>query len=100
MIAGMRAAVFDLISRLGGDAIEQAEGPPSALFKRFSLFHDAALWRRYGEVHARLVANLDDTFESVFGREFLRAYEAQSASSPAPGPADAPPERPGLDTRP
>ena len=50
MAAGMRAAVSDLISRLG----------PHAL------------------------ASLDDDFEAVFGREFVRAYEEQARPAAPP----------------
>jgi type VI secretion system FHA domain protein len=80
MVAGMRAAVFELISRLGPEATERAEGPPRGLARHFPLLRDAALWRRHRHGHAQLLENLDDTFEVVFGREFLRAYEAQSRS--------------------
>ena len=36
--------------------------------------------------HAHLLEHLDDDFETIFGREFLRAYEAQSGSTPTPTP--------------
>ena len=35
--------------------------------------------------HAQLLENLDDDFETIFGREFLRAYEAQSRVDPDAG---------------
>lgn len=78
MLAGMRAAVFDLISQLGPDAIEAAKGPARGLSQRLPALRDAALWRRHRLGHARLLENLDDVFDSTFGREFVRAYEAQS----------------------
>lgn len=95
MIAGMRAAVFELISRLGPEGIDAAEGPARGLARYLPLLHDAALWRRHRHSHAQLLANLDDTFEAAFGREFLLAYEAQSAHAPqAPnGEPAARPER-------
>jgi type VI secretion system FHA domain protein len=77
MVAGMRAAVFELFSRLGPSAAEKAEGPARGI-SRVPLFRDAALWRRYRQQHAQLLEHLDDDFETIFGREFLRAYEAQS----------------------
>jgi hypothetical protein len=36
--------------------------------------------------HAQLLEHLDDDFQTIFGREFLRAYEAQSRGNAAPGP--------------
>lgn len=82
MVAGMRAAVFDLISRLGPDAIEREEGPPQGLAKWSALWREAALWRRHRHGHARLLESLDDTFETIFGREFVRAYEAHARRLP------------------
>jgi type VI secretion system FHA domain protein len=83
MVAGMRAAVFELFSRLGPEAAESEEGPAHGL-SRLSLLRAAALWHRHRMQHARLLEHLDDDFETIFGREFLRAYEAQSRVTPAP----------------
>lgn len=85
MVAGMRAAVFELFSRLGPEAAENEEGPAHGL-SRLSLLRAAALWHRHRMQHARLLEHLDDDFETIFGREFLRAYEAQSRVTPAPVP--------------
>jgi type VI secretion system FHA domain protein len=91
MVAGMRAAVFELFSRLGPDAVEEAEGPARGL-SRVSMVRAAALWRRHRTQHAQLLERLDDDFEAIFGREFLRAYEAQSRvdAGAGPGPPEAP----------
>lgn len=78
MVAGMRAAVFELFSRLGPEAAENAEGPASGLAQLVPALHAAALWQRHCMQHAQLLEHLDDDFETIFGREFLRAYEAQS----------------------
>lgn len=86
MVAGMRAAVFELFSRLGPEAAENAEGPPRDILSRLPKRRAAALWERHRLQHAHLLEHLDDDFETIFGREFLRAYEAQSRVN-----ADAPP---------
>ena len=86
MVAGMRAAVFELFSRLGPDAVEAAEGPPHGV-SRLALVRAAALWQRHCLQHAQLLEHLDDDFETIFGREFLRAYEAQSRADPDAGPS-------------
>jgi type VI secretion system FHA domain protein len=83
MVAGMRAAVFELFARLGPEAAEDAEGPAQGL-SRLQLLRAAALWRRHCLQHAELLEHLDDDFESIFGREFLRAYEAQSRAPEEP----------------
>jgi type VI secretion system FHA domain protein len=85
MIAGMRAAVADLIARLGPDALIADEGPARGLARFSALLRDAALWQRHVHGHARLIENLDDTFEAIFGREFLRAYEEQARRRPGGG---------------
>ena len=89
MVAGMRAAVFELFSRLGPDAVEDAEGPPRGL-RRLRVLRAAALWRRHRLQHAQLLEHLDDDFETIFGREFLRAYEAQSSAASDPPSPEAP----------
>jgi type VI secretion system FHA domain protein len=91
MMAGMRAAVFELFSRLGPDATESAAGPAHGL-ARLPVLRAAALWERHRAQHASLLEHLDDDFEAIFGREFLRAYEAQSrdAADGDPPPSEAP----------
>ena len=91
MVAGMRAAVFELFSRLGPEAAESGEGPAHGL-SRLPVLRAAALWHRHRMQHAQLLLHLDDDFETIFGREFLRAYQAQSRVN---ADADAtPPEAP------
>jgi type VI secretion system FHA domain protein len=85
MVAGMRAAVFELFSRLGPEAAEAGEGPAHGL-SRLPVLRAAALWNRHRMQHAQLLEHLDDDFQTIFGREFLRAYEAQSRGNAAPGP--------------
>lgn len=91
MVAGMRAAVFELFSRLGPEAVEQAEGSAHGI-SRLPLLRAAALWQRHRMQHAQLLEHLDDDFETIFGREFLRAYEAQSRvdADAKPAPPEAP----------
>jgi type VI secretion system FHA domain protein len=73
MVAGMRAAVHELISRLGPE-----EGPARGMARYIPALHEAQLWQRHLRRHAHLLEHLDDDFDAIFGREFLRAYEAQS----------------------
>jgi type VI secretion system FHA domain protein len=78
VVAGMRAAMFELIGRLGPDVVVHDEGPPRGLAAWWRTRHEAALWRRYRQHHAELTTRLDDDFEALFGREFTKAYEAQA----------------------
>jgi len=96
MVAGMRAAVFELFSRLGPEAAENGEGPAHGI-SRVPLLRAAALWHRHRMQHAQLLEHLDDDFETIFGREFLRAYQAQSRVNADADPT--PPEAPWPDAR-
>lgn len=88
VVAGMRAAMFELISRLGPDDIVREAGPAKGLSTTLPALHDAALWRRYRQRHAEMTARLDDDFETVFGREFTKAYEAQARRVREQAPPD------------
>ncbi|HSW08446.1 type VI secretion system-associated FHA domain protein TagH [Aquabacterium sp.] len=83
MMAGMRAAMVEMISRLGPEAVEAAADPPRGLARWVPAFREAQLWRRHHQTHARLVENLDEALEAAFGREFVRAYEAQASPGEA-----------------
>ena len=78
-----RAHYVPLFSRLGPESVENAEGPARGL-SRLPLVRAAALWRRHRSQHAQLLEHLDDDFDVIFGREFLRAYEAQSRPGATP----------------
>ncbi|WP_213955938.1 type VI secretion system-associated FHA domain protein TagH [Variovorax sp. dw_954] len=97
MVAGMRAAVFELFSRLSPEAAETMEGPAHGMTRRLPSLRAAALWQRHCTQHAQLLEHLDDDFETIFGREFVRAYEAQSRddddTNPSPLEPPWPPAR-------
>ncbi len=78
VVAGMRAAMFELIARLGPEDVIRDKGPAKGLAMTLPTLHEAALWRRYLQRHAEMTERLDDDFETVFGREFTKAYEAQA----------------------
>ena len=81
--------MFELFSKLGPEAEENAEGPAYGA-ARLPLLRAAALWNRHRMQHAQLLKHLDDDFETIFGREFLRAYEAQSSAASDPPAPEAP----------
>jgi type VI secretion system FHA domain protein len=91
MAAGMRAAMLDLIKQLGPAAIEAQADPPQGAARVMPALREAQLWQRLQQAHQRLVAQLDDTFDSAFGREFVRAYEACAAQARGEPPAEADP---------
>lgn len=91
VVAGMRAAMFELIARLGPAAVLRDEGAPKGWRASLPALHEAALWRRYRQRHADMTARLDDDFEAVFGHEFTKAYEAQARRVREQAPPDETP---------
>lgn len=91
MAAGMRAAMLDLIKQLGPAAIEAQADPPQGAARVMPALREAQLWQRLQQAHQRLVEQLDDTFDSAFGREFVKAYEACAAQARGEPPAEADP---------
>ncbi len=88
VMAGMRAAVFELFERLGPEAVVEEQGQPTGWARWLPVLHEAALWRRHRQRHQRLQLSLDDDFEAVFGRQFKRACEARSRGLAPAGPPD------------
>ena len=91
MAAGMRAAMLDLIRQLGPAAIEAQADPPQGAARVMPALREAQLWQRLQQAHQRLVEQLDDTFDSAFGREFVKAYEACAAQARGEPPAEPDP---------
>lgn len=76
VIAGMQAAFRGMIERFD----------PSNLESRFEKYKSSSLlslgqkskrWSAYKEYHQGLVENLDDSFQHLFGYDFVQAYEDQ-----------------------
>ena len=85
VVAGMRAALFELIARVAPQAVMREQGAPGRFAQLFPMLHEAALWRRHRKRHADLTARLDSDFEALFGQEFTKAYEAQTRRLREPG---------------
>jgi len=76
VIAGMQAAFRGMIERFD----------PSNLESRFEKYKSSSLlslgqrskrWSAYKEYHQGLIENLDDSFQHLFGYDFVQAYEDQ-----------------------
>lgn len=76
MLAGMQAAFRGMIERFD----------PEALEKRFEKYNKSGLihfgqkgkkWESYKEFHQELVNNMDNSFQHLFGYDFVQAYEDQ-----------------------
>lgn len=76
LLAGMQAAFRGMIERLDPDALE----------KRFEKYRKTGVikvgqkgknWESYKEFHQDLVNNMDNSFQYLFGYDFVQAYEEQ-----------------------
>lgn len=76
VLAGMQAAFRGMIDRLDPNSLEQ----------RFEKFRKAGVikvgqkaknWESYKEFHKDLVNDIDNSFQHLFGHDFVQAYEDQ-----------------------
>lgn len=76
-MAGMQAALAAVLKRLDPTALEQRSGQPSFVGSFMPATHKARLWDQYTELHAAILRDADADCQSLFGREFLGAYQSQ-----------------------
>lgn len=76
-MAGMQAGLGSVFKRLDPKALEQRSGQPSFLGSLVPGSHKAHLWDQYVTLHAEVARDAESDFQSLFGREFLRAYQGQ-----------------------
>lgn len=76
-VAGMRAAMQGLIGRFDPKELEKRLKQKSMIDSMLPINRKAKLWELFNELFAELAREAEDDFEALFGREFLRAYEAQ-----------------------
>lgn len=77
LLAGMRAALDSVMSRFDPAKLEQRLAPGGAIENLIPANRRARLWSAYGEEYARIVGEIEDDFDALLGRAFLKAYQAQ-----------------------
>ncbi|RKP44538.1 type VI secretion system-associated FHA domain protein TagH [Trinickia fusca] len=77
MVAGMRAALIDLLTRFSPEQIDNRAGPRQWHEQMLPLARQANLWSRYASLHRDMVLAVEDDFSAVFGKAFLRAYDEE-----------------------
>ncbi|WP_431825244.1 type VI secretion system-associated FHA domain protein TagH [Burkholderia sp. F1] len=81
MVAGMRAALTDLLTRFSPQRLrERDDTPPPWYEKHLPVLYKARMWDRYAATHRDTVFAIEDDFASVFGKAFLAAYDAEVES--------------------
>lgn len=76
-LAGMRAALEGLLQRFDPASLESRLTQKSVLSSLLPAARKAQLWSVFQQEYQQIAGELSDDFHQVFGREFLRAYEAQ-----------------------
>ncbi len=76
-LAGMRAALEEVLARFGPQELDKRLSVQSMLDDLLPMNRKAKLWDLFIERHAALTAEAREDFNAAFGKAFRRAYEAQ-----------------------
>ena len=79
VLAGMRAALDEVLARFDPHSLEQRFAPKAMWENLLPINRKATLWEHYGEHYAEIIREIEGDFDSLFGRAFLQAYQAQLA---------------------
>ena len=77
MVAGMRAALMDLVARFSPQRLVERERSQRWYERYVPALYRARMWNRYVSHHRDAVFAIEDDFASVFGKAFLTAYDAE-----------------------
>ncbi len=78
-MAGMRAALSGVLERFSPDQLQQRLTQKTVFDSLFPMNHRAKLWDLFTERYSTISHEAREDFHILFGKEFLRAYEAQIA---------------------
>lgn len=90
VLAGMRAALDEVLARFDPQALEQRFAPKAMWDNLLPMNRKANLWEDYAAHHAEIMREIEGDFDSLFGRAFLQAYQAQLAQLAQPPASDTP----------
>ncbi|WP_413185488.1 type VI secretion system-associated FHA domain protein TagH [Paraburkholderia sacchari] len=79
MVAGMRAALNDVLLRFSPERLA-ARDTPGRYEAFLPVLRKLRLWNRYERLHHETMLAVEDDFSAVFGRSFLRAYDEEVRS--------------------
>jgi FHA domain-containing protein len=77
MMAGMRAALEGVLARFDPAHLEARLTRKSVLGALVPASRRARLWELYEHLYGDISKEAQDDFQTLFGKEFLRAYQAQ-----------------------
>ncbi|MHB8746684.1 MAG: type VI secretion system-associated FHA domain protein TagH [Gammaproteobacteria bacterium] len=76
-MVGMRAALADVLQRFDPEKLAQRLTQQRVLDAVLPMYRKANLWDLFSELYGEISKEAEDDFHSLFGREFLRAYQEQ-----------------------
>jgi FHA domain-containing protein len=77
LMAGIRAAYAEALTRFDPTELEKQAGEPGGLLARLGRNrHKAALWDDYKQRYAEIRRNAEDDLTAFSGRTFVKAYDA------------------------
>jgi type VI secretion system FHA domain protein len=76
VMAGVQTALMGLLRRFEPGALEKRL-QPGRLESLLPMAHKARTWELFCATYKDIAHEAEDDFQSVFGREFARAYDAQ-----------------------
>ncbi|GAB3376377.1 type VI secretion system-associated FHA domain protein TagH [Azotobacter armeniacus] len=77
MLAGMRAALRQLLHKVSPSLVEQQLGAASWHERLVPRGRDSRAWVHYCSLHQTMVTAVEEDFHTVFGQAFLAAYDAE-----------------------
>lgn len=77
MIAGMQAALGQLLERFDPVQLEEELGQHSRLADLMAGGRKARYWDAFTRLYSKLAARAEDDFQDLFRKEFAKAYEEQ-----------------------
>lgn len=78
-MAGMRVSLSGILGRFNPSQLEKRLGQKTLVDSVFSLNRKANLWDMFTDRYSDIYREAEEDFHVLFGKEFLRAYEAQIA---------------------
>ena len=85
MVAGMRAALEGVLGRFAPEHLESQLSKRSLLHNLLPASRKAQLWDLYQQHFGNIRNEAEDDFQTLFGKAFLAAYEADLDSQAAKG---------------
>ena len=78
-MAGMRAALAGVLDRFDPEELERRLTQKTVIDTLLPINRKAKLWDLFAERYKEISHEAEEDFHALFGKEFLRAYEAQIA---------------------